>query len=59
MKMKAEQPGQRSRFHPQNDPGDLIRYASDYCDVFLADRILEQIDPSFSFAADLIEAAES
>ena len=33
-------------------------YASDYCDVFLADRILEQIDPSFSFAADLIETAD-
>ena len=34
------------------------RLRSDYCDVFLADRILEQIDPSFSFAADLIEAAD-
>ncbi len=33
-------------------------YASDYGDVFLADRILEQIDPSFSFAADLIETAD-
>lgn len=33
-------------------------YASDYCDVFLADRIMEQIDPSCSFAADLIEAAD-
>ena len=30
-------------------------YASDYCDVFLADRIMEQIDPSYSFAADIIE----
>ena len=36
----------------------LYWYASDYCDVFLADRILEQIDPSFSFAADLIETAD-
>ena len=33
-------------------------YASDYCDVFLADRILEQIDPGRSFAADLIEHAD-
>ena len=33
-------------------------YASDYCDVFLADRILEQIDPERSFAADLIEHAD-
>lgn len=29
-------------------------YASDYCDVFTADRILEQIDPAESFAADII-----
>ena len=36
----------------------LYWYASDYCDVFLADRILEQIDPSFSFAADLIETPD-
>ena len=33
-------------------------YASDYCDVFLADRIKEQIDPSYSFAADIIENAD-
>nr|WP_294492947.1 aminopeptidase [uncultured Mediterraneibacter sp.] len=33
-------------------------YASDYCDVFLADRIAEQIDPSRSFAADIIENAD-
>ncbi|WP_178007705.1 aminopeptidase [Mediterraneibacter sp.] len=33
-------------------------YASDYCDVFLADRIKEQIDPSCSFAADVIENAD-
>ena len=30
------------------------RYASDYCDVFTADRIREQLDPSESFAVDLI-----
>ena len=29
-------------------------FVSDYCDVFAADRIREQIDPSESFAADLI-----
>ena len=29
-------------------------YASDYCDVFVADRIRDQIDPEHSFAADLI-----
>ena len=29
-------------------------YASDYCDVFLADRIVDQIDPKSSFAADII-----
>ena len=33
-------------------------YASDYCDVFLADRIGEQIDPEYSFAADIIENAD-
>ena len=33
-------------------------YASDYCDVFLADRIMEQIDPDDSFAADIIEHAD-
>ena len=33
-------------------------YASDYCDVFLADRILEQIDPERSFAAGLIMEAD-
>lgn len=29
-------------------------YASDYCDVFVADRIREQVDPGKSFAADII-----
>ncbi|MEJ8788578.1 aminopeptidase [Dorea sp. ICN-14282] len=29
-------------------------YASDYCDVFTADRIREQLDPLESFAVDLI-----
>lgn len=29
-------------------------YASDYCDVFVADRIRDQVDPGSSFAADII-----
>ena len=29
-------------------------YASDYCDVFLADRIVDQIDPDMSFATEII-----
>ena len=33
----------------------LYWYASDYCDVFLADRIEEQINPECSFARDIIE----
>ena len=36
----------------------LYWYASDYCDVFLADRIEEQINPECSFAADIIEHAD-
>lgn len=30
-------------------------FASDYCDVFLADRIEEQINPEYSFAANIIQ----
>ena len=29
-------------------------YASDYCDVFVADRIEEQLNPECSFAADIV-----
>ena len=29
-------------------------YASDYCDVFVADRIEEQLNPKYSFATDII-----
>ena len=53
-----------NRFESENLPEpDEIRdifywYASDYCDVFLADRIMEQIDPAYSFAADIIENAD-
>lgn len=32
----------------------LYWYASDYCDIFVADRIHEQVDATQSFAADLI-----
>ena len=34
--------------------GILYWYASDYADVFLADRIAEQLDPELSFATDII-----
>lgn len=33
-------------------------YASDYCDVFLADRIAEQLDPAHSFAAEIIRNSD-
>ena len=38
----------------QKQPVIFYWYASDYCDVFLADRIREQILPEESFATDLI-----
>ena len=47
-------------FEEENEPEyehvrqTIYWYASDYCDVFLADRIKEQIDPEDNFAADLI-----
>ena len=33
-------------------------YASDYCDVFAADRIREQIDPAERFAMDIVEGCD-
>lgn len=33
-------------------------YASDYCDVFVADRIKEQVDPAQDFATDIIENSD-
>ena len=36
----------------------LYWYASDYCDVFFADRIQEQMDPSADFATQIIEQAD-
>lgn len=49
-----------NQFEEENEPEyehvrqTIYWYASDYCDVFLADRITEQIDPEDNFAADLI-----
>ena len=49
-----------NQFEEENEPEyehvrqTIYWYASDYCDVFLADRIKEQIDPENNFAADLI-----
>ncbi len=36
----------------------LYWYASDYCDVFVADRIKEQVDPAYDFATDIIERSD-
>lgn len=33
-------------------------YASDYCDVFVADRIIDQVDANRSFAADIIRQSD-
>ncbi len=33
-------------------------YASDYCDVFVADRIVEQVDPKEDFAIAIIEKSD-
>ena len=38
----------------KNIKNTIYWYASDYCDVFVADRIREQICPEESFAADII-----
>ena len=49
-----------NQFEEENEPEyehvrqTIYWYASDYCDVFWADRIKEQIDPEDNFAADLI-----
>ena len=49
-----------NQFEEENEPEyehvrqTIYWYASDYCDVFLVDRIKEQIDPEDNFAADLI-----
>ena len=49
-----------NQFEEENEPEyehvrqTIYWYASDYCDVFLADHIKEQIDPEDNFAVDLI-----
>ena len=47
-----------NQFEEEPDPkavrDTFYWYASDYCDVFLADRIREQVLPEESFATDLI-----
>ena len=49
-----------NQFEEENEPEyehvrqTIYWYSNDYCDVFLADRIKEQIDPEDNFAADLI-----
>ena len=49
-----------NQFEEENEPEyehvrqTIYWYASDYCDVFLADRIKEQIDSEDNFAVDLI-----
>ena len=53
-----------NQFEEENEPEyehvrqTIYWYASDYCDVFLADRIKEQIDPENNFAADLIMSSD-
>ena len=42
----------------KNVQDTIYWYASDYCDVFLADRILEQVDASRSFATDIIRESD-
>ncbi|MCI8583791.1 MAG: aminopeptidase [Dorea sp.] len=48
------------------DEGSMLRelkdiiywYASDYCDVFVADRVLEQMNPEMDFATEIIQTAD-
>lgn len=44
---------------PKKEVRDVLYwYVSDYCDVFQADRIREQIDPENGFAAEILENAD-
>lgn len=51
-------------FEESNQPDvkelkDIIYwYASDYCDVFVADRVLQQMNPEDTFAADIITESD-
>lgn len=50
---------QQSEEHLYEEIHDIIYwYASDYCDVFLADRVVEQVDTSYSFARNRIQDAD-
>jgi len=42
----------------KNVQDTIYWYASDYCDVFVADRILDQVDASRSFATDIIRESD-
>ena len=42
----------------KNIKDTIYWYASDYCDVFVADRILDQVDASRSFATDIIRNSD-
>lgn len=42
----------------ENIRDTIYWYASDYCDVFVADRILDQIDADRSFAVDIIRKSD-
>lgn len=42
----------------KNVQDTIYWYASDYCDVFVADRILDQVDASRSFATDIIRNSD-
>lgn len=42
----------------KNVQDTIYWYASDYCDVFVADRILDQVDASRSFATDIIRKSD-
>lgn len=42
----------------KNIKDTIYWYASDYCDVFVTDRILDQVDANRSFAADIIRQSD-
>lgn len=42
----------------KNIKDTIYWYASDYCDVFVADRILDQVDATRSFAVDIIKNSD-
>lgn len=42
----------------KNIKDTIYWYASDYCDVFVADRILDQVDANRSFSADIIRQSD-